>query len=185
MTGPSGIVPTGSAPVQTDHGTFTAHAYTDGKVEHLAMVYGDVAGGDSVPVRIHSECMTGDLFASQRCDCGEQLRAAIAFVVAAGRGVVVYLTGHEGRGIGLGAKLAAYRLQQSEQLDTVDANLAIGAPVDDRDYSVAAAILGDLGVRSVELLTNNPVKTAQLRENGVPVSEVVSIPSSVTPHCGT
>ncbi|UQE74008.1 3,4-dihydroxy-2-butanone-4-phosphate synthase [Gordonia sp. PP30] len=166
--------PTGNAPVPTAAGRAHAYAYASGGVEHLAMVYGDIAGRADVLVRIHSECLTGDLFASRRCDCGEQLAVSVAAMVAAGGGVVVYLTGHEGRGIGLGRKLLAYR-RQAEGLDTVDANTSVGAPVDARDYAVAGQILAHLGVEQAALLTNNPDKVRRLEDQGIPVSRRVPL----------
>ena len=168
------VVPTGNAPVPTDHGRAHAYAYRSGGVEHLAMVYGDIAERAEVLVRVHSECMTGDLFGSAKCDCGQQLATSIDQITAAGGGVVVYLTGHEGRGIGLGRKLRAYR-RQAEGLDTVDANLAVGAPVDARDYGVAAQILAHLGVEEVALLTNNPDKVRRLSDFGIPVGRRIPL----------
>jgi 3,4-dihydroxy 2-butanone 4-phosphate synthase/GTP cyclohydrolase II len=126
---------------------------------------------------VHSECLTGDVFGSRRCDCGPQLDEALARIVAEGRGVVIYLRGHEGRGIGLVAKLQAYQLQDGGR-DTVDANLDLGLPADARHYGAATQILRDLGVRSVRLLTNNPAKSTNLEEYGVQVSERVRL----TPH---
>lgn len=166
------------ARVPTDYGDFTAVGYRsiiDGnEAASVAFVMGDVAqhtagaGGD-VLVRMHSECLTGDVFSSRRCDCGAQLAAAMKRIGQAGRGVLLYLGGHEGRGIGLLNKLLAYRLQD-EGLDTLDANLALGLPVDARDYSAAAQILTDLGVRSIRLLTNNPGKQAALEGFGLRVT---------------
>jgi 3,4-dihydroxy 2-butanone 4-phosphate synthase/GTP cyclohydrolase II len=155
----------------TDHGTFDAYCYTGAAdpVEHMALVMGDVRDGRDVLVRVHSECLTGDLFGSHRCDCGEQLDAALRRIAAAGRGVLVYLRGHEGRGIGLANKMRAYELQ-AQGLDTLDANLALGLPVDLRRYEVAAQVLLDLGVHSVRLMTNNPDKTRDLVEHGIAVS---------------
>lgn len=150
----------------TDYGVFTAYGYralVDG-TEHVALVVGDVteAGGDDdVLVRVHSECLTGDVFSSTRCDCGPQLHESMRRIQAAGRGVIVYVRGHEGRGIGLVAKLQAYRLQD-DGLDTVDANLEQGLPIDAREYSVAGHILADLGVASAEVLSNNPDKVEAL-----------------------
>ena len=157
--------------------------------EHLAMVLGDLApaaaGGEKVPpdmlVRIHSECLTGDVFGSQRCDCGTQLNAAMAAIAAEGRGIVVYLRGHEGRGIGLLSKLRAYRLQDAGA-DTVDANTELGFPVDAREYSTGAQILADLGVTSLRLLTNNPAKIKSLSDYGLKVTGTVSLPVRATPH---
>ncbi|MCZ4551029.1 3,4-dihydroxy-2-butanone-4-phosphate synthase [Gordonia rubripertincta] len=171
---------TGDAPIATAFGLFHGYAYQIGTVEYLAMVHGEVTGAADVLVRLHSECMTGDLFASARCDCGDQLTISIRKVVESGAGVIVYMTGQEGRGIGLGRKLAAYRRQDQDGLDTVDANLAVGALVDDRDYGPAAAVLRDLQIESIELLTNNPDKVRQLRSNGVVVNKVVGIEGQAT-----
>jgi 3,4-dihydroxy 2-butanone 4-phosphate synthase / GTP cyclohydrolase II len=147
--------------------------------EHLALVLGDLgAPGPDVLVRMHSECLTGDVFGSRRCDCGAQLDAAMAAMAAAGRGVVLYLRGHEGRGIGLLAKLRAYQLQDAGA-DTVEANLALGLPADAREYSTGAQMLADLGVRSLRLLTNNPAKVAGLAGFDLEVTGRVSLP--VTP----
>jgi len=160
----------------TAHGAFTALGYRsepDG-IEHIALVAGglDADGrlpdGEEVLVRVHSECLTGDVFGSLRCDCGPQLEASLERISAEGRGVVLYLRGHEGRGIGLLHKLRAYQLQEAGH-DTVDANLELGLPADARDYAAAARMLDDLGVRSVRLLTNNPVKGAALEEQGLKV----------------
>ncbi|MHC3471742.1 bifunctional 3,4-dihydroxy-2-butanone-4-phosphate synthase/GTP cyclohydrolase II [Streptomyces sp. 7R007] len=152
-------------------GTFTAYGYrstVDG-VEHVALVHGDLADGEDVLVRVHSECLTGDVFHSLRCDCGPQLDAALERIQAEGRGVVVYLRGHEGRGIGLLSKLRAYELQERGR-DTLDANLELGLPADARDYGAGARILTDLGVRSVRLMTNNPDKTDALLRHGIQVT---------------
>ena len=162
------------AALPTEYGEFTAVGYRDiiTGVEHVALVAGGVdtlAGADDVLVRVHSECLTGDVFASKRCDCGPQLHESMRRIQQAGRGVVVYLRGHEGRGIGLLAKLQAYRLQD-QGLDTVDANLEQGLPVDAREYSAAGQILADLGVGSFELLTNNPDKTDALTGYGPEVA---------------
>jgi GTP cyclohydrolase II len=158
----------------TAYGPFRAVGYLDSQGhEQVALVYGEVAGTTPL-TRLHSECLTGDVFASTRCDCGDQFDAAMRAVVAAGAGVVVYLRGHEGRGIGLLAKLEAMRLQEGG-LDTVEANLALGLPVDARDYDVAAEILRDLGVAEVRLLSNNPEKLDSLRRNGIVVKERVPI----------
>jgi 3,4-dihydroxy 2-butanone 4-phosphate synthase/GTP cyclohydrolase II len=165
-----------SAALPTPYGPFTVHAYEsmiDG-VEHLALVRGDVSGADPVLVRVHSECLTGDVFGSGRCDCGAQLQLAMANIAEAGRGVVVYLLGHEGRGIGLAAKIEAYRLQDGG-LDTVEANIALGLPVDDRDYGIGAQILDDLGVQAVRLMTNNPAKTEGLAGYGFEITERVPL----------
>ncbi|MDP7549575.1 MAG: GTP cyclohydrolase II [Acidimicrobiales bacterium] len=159
----------GSALVPTRVGTFEGHVFTslvDG-LEHLALVLGDVAG-DDVVTRVHSECLTGDVFGSRRCDCGAQLEMSLERIADEGRGVVVYLRGHEGRGIGLAEKLRAYRLQD-EGLDTIEANLELGYAADERHYGVAAQVLSHLGVASVVLLTNNPAKVGGLVELGVRV----------------
>ncbi|MFD1860633.1 bifunctional 3,4-dihydroxy-2-butanone-4-phosphate synthase/GTP cyclohydrolase II [Aeromicrobium camelliae] len=166
----------------TEFGDFVAHGYRnriDG-AEHIALVYGD-PGAANVLTRLHSECLTGDVFGSQRCDCGPQLQAAMADITAAGAGVVVYLRGHEGRGIGLLHKLQAYELQERGR-DTVDANLELGFGEDERDYAAGAQILRDLGVTSVRLLTNNPDKAAQLATYGVKVDERVPIAVRPTKH---
>ncbi|NGO77074.1 bifunctional 3,4-dihydroxy-2-butanone-4-phosphate synthase/GTP cyclohydrolase II [Streptomyces sp. YC504] len=164
----------------TQHGEFTAYGYrstVDG-VEHVALVHGELGDGEDVLVRMHSECLTGDVFHSLRCDCGPQLEAAMDRIQAAGRGVVVYLRGHEGRGIGLLSKLRAYELQERGR-DTLDANLELGLPADARDYGAGAQILTDLGVRSVRLMTNNPEKSEALTRHGMKISgrEVVALPA--------
>jgi 3,4-dihydroxy 2-butanone 4-phosphate synthase / GTP cyclohydrolase II len=163
----------------TAQGEFTAYGYRISldASEHIALVHGDLGDGTDVLTRVHSECLTGDVFGSRRCDCGPQLEEALERIVEEGRGVVVYLRGHEGRGIGLVAKLQAYQLQDGGR-DTVDANLDLGLPADARHYGAATQILRDLGVRSVRLLTNNPAKTSGLEEYGVPVTERVRL----TPH---
>jgi 3,4-dihydroxy 2-butanone 4-phosphate synthase/GTP cyclohydrolase II len=163
------------ARLPTRHGAFTAHVYRgllDG-VEHVALTVGDVRGAKDVLVRVHSECMTGDLFRSTRCDFGEQLDAAMAAIAAAGRGVVVYLRGHEGRGIGLTAKLHAYNLQDAGR-DTVEANLELGLPVDSRRYDLGAQILTDLGLTTIRVMSNNPAKFAALE--GYPLRIVERVP---------
>lgn len=160
----------------TAHGEFTAYGYriTIDDGEHVALVYGDVSGPEPVLTRVHSECLTGDVFGSHRCDCGPQLNEAMKQIVAEGRGVVIYLRGHEGRGIGLVAKLQAYALQD-EGRDTVDANLDLGLPADGRHYGTATQVLRDLGIASVRLLTNNPDKTASLEDFGIKVAETVPL----------
>ena len=177
------VVREASARIPTPAGTMTANGYRDvlEGVEHVAMVAGDVTGDEPVTVRIHSECLTGDVFHSLRCDCGPQLDAAIASVCEEGRGVVLYMRGHEGRGIGLVQRLRAYQLQD-EGRDTVDANLDLGLPADARDFSLAAQILRDLGVDRVRLMTNNPAKADALRAGGVEVVERVPTPTAVTPE---
>ncbi|MFI7414353.1 GTP cyclohydrolase II [Streptomyces sp. NPDC049627] len=167
----------------TAHGTFTAFGYrstVDG-VEHVALVHGEIGDGEDVLVRVHSECLTGDVFHSQRCDCGPQLEASLERIQAEGRGVVVYLRGHEGRGIGLMSKLRAYELQERGR-DTLDANLELGLPADARDYGAGAQILADLGVRSVRLLTNNPDKSDALLAHGIEVTEREPMPVQAGEH---
>jgi 3,4-dihydroxy 2-butanone 4-phosphate synthase/GTP cyclohydrolase II len=154
----------------TEYGVFRAAGYravTDGS-DHVALVYGDLGDGEDVLVRVHSECLTGDVFGSLRCDCGPQLQASLRRVAEEGRGVVLYVRGHEGRGIGLIHKLQAYQLQDQGH-DTIDANLELGLPADARDYGNGAQILADLGVRSMRLLTNNPAKRAGLEGYGLTV----------------
>lgn len=168
--------------IPNGYGTWRAYGYRhdiDG-TEQVVLVYGDIADGADVLTRVHSECLTGDVFGSQRCDCGAQLDAAMVAIAGQGRGVICYLRGHEGRGIGLLSKLQAYELQDAGA-DTVDANLELGLPVDAREYSVAAQLLGDLGVRSVRLLTNNPRKVEALARHGFGVTRV-PLPPTATPH---
>ena len=171
------------APVPTPHGTFTCQAWrslVDG-VDHIAFVRGDVSGDEPVLVRVHSECLTGDVFGSRRCDCGSQLADALDAIDEAGRGVLVYLRGHEGRGIGIASKLDAYRLQDGGH-DTVDANLHLGLPVDGREYGTGAQILSALGVERVRLITNNPAKCEELGAHGIEVEERVALPIRPTPE---
>ncbi|WP_030422299.1 GTP cyclohydrolase II [Streptomyces sp. SCSIO 75703] len=162
-------------PLPTVYGEFRAIGYVDHDRgdEHVALVHGD-PGAAGVLTRLHSECLTGDAFGSRHCECGDQLASALRAVVAAGRGVVLYLRGHEGRGIGLLAKLRAMALQ-AEGLDTVEANLALGLPVDARDYGAAAGMLADLGVESVRLMSNNPRKREALALHGIRVDEQVPL----------
>ncbi|HEX6418471.1 MAG TPA: GTP cyclohydrolase II RibA [Acidimicrobiales bacterium] len=167
-------------PLPTSLGTFETRAFESlSGLIYLALTRGDVAGGEEVLTRVHSECLTGDALRSLRCDCGVQLQLALRAVTAAGRGVVVYATGHEGRGIGLVDKLRSY-VEQDRGADTVDANLALGRPVDGRDYGDSAAVLRALGIRSVRLLTNNPSKVEGLRSHGVAVAGVESL--ATAPH---
>jgi 3,4-dihydroxy 2-butanone 4-phosphate synthase / GTP cyclohydrolase II len=167
--------------VPNQFGEWRAFGYlnsVDG-TEHLALVLGDLDAPGDVLVRMHSECLTGDVFGSQRCDCGAQLAAAMAAIAAEGRGIVLYLRGHEGRGIGLLSKLRAYQLQDAGA-DTVDANLELGLPADAREYSTGAQMLADLGVRSLRLLTNNPAKLRGLSGFGIEVTGRVSLPVAAT-----
>lgn len=174
------VVRVGEATLPTTSGTFRAVAYrqADGP-EHLALLTGEVGDGHEVLVRMHSECMTGDVLGSLRCDCGPQLHAALDAITAEGRGIVLYLRGQEGRGIGLAEKIAAYALQEQGR-DTVEANLDLGLPVDARDYTGAAAVLRDLGVLDVELMTHNPVKVEALEAHGVPVVRRRDLPVATT-----
>ncbi|MEW1693835.1 bifunctional 3,4-dihydroxy-2-butanone-4-phosphate synthase/GTP cyclohydrolase II [Streptomyces sp. NPDC091265] len=167
----------------TNFGAFTAYGYrstVDG-VEHVALVHGDLGDGRDVLVRVHSECLTGDIFQSQRCDCGPQLHASMQRITEEGRGVVVYLRGHEGRGIGLVSKLRAYELQE-RGVDTLDANLELGLPADARDYAAGAQILKDLGVHSLRLMTNNPEKTAAILRHGLAVTGREPMPVQAGEH---
>lgn len=167
----------------TRFGAFTAYGYrstVDG-VEHVALVHGDIGDGEDVLVRVHSECLTGDIFQSERCDCGPQLHASMRRITDEGRGVVVYLRGHEGRGIGLLSKLRAYELQE-RGVDTLDANLELGLPADARDYAAGAQILKDLGVRSLRLMTNNPDKTAAVVRHGLAVTGREPMPVQAGEH---
>jgi 3,4-dihydroxy 2-butanone 4-phosphate synthase/GTP cyclohydrolase II len=172
------VTRTAETRIANQHGQWRALGYLnsiDG-TEHLALVLGDLtAPGPELLVRMHSECLTGDVFGSRRCDCGTQLEAAMAAIAAEGRGIVIYLRGHEGRGIGLLSKLRAYELQDAGA-DTVDANLDLGLPVDAREYSTGAQMLADLGVESLRLLTNNPAKVAGLAGFGIKVTSRVSLP---------
>lgn len=169
------------ARLPTRHGPFSARVFRDvveGR-EHIALVRGDVRGADSVLARVHSECVTGDLFGSLRCDCGAQLDAALERVASEGRGVVVYMRGHEGRGVGLIAKLHAYRLQD-EGRDTVEANVELGLPIDSRNYDVGAQILTQLGLTTIRLMSNNPAKFAALE--GYALRIVERVPLLTTPN---
>ncbi len=170
-----------SARIPTKYGDFTAHGYRnslDGE-EHVAYQLGEI--GDDTLVRVHSECLTGDLLASIRCDCGSQLEAALDRIGEEGSGVVVYLRGHEGRGIGIAHKLRAYELQD-DGADTVDANIALGLPVDSREYGVGAQILADLGITTMRLMTNNPAKYGGLEGYGLEVTGRVPLMTAPNPE---
>jgi 3,4-dihydroxy 2-butanone 4-phosphate synthase/GTP cyclohydrolase II len=172
-----------SARVPLRYGEFTAVGYSSSydSREHVAFVFGEIGDGEQVLVRVHSECLTGDVFGSLRCDCGPQLEAALAAVAREGRGVVLYVRGHEGRGIGLLHKLQAYQLQDAGA-DTLDANLELGLPADARDYGTGAQILVDLGIHSMRLLSNNPAKRAGLEGYGLRVTGRVPLPVHANPE---
>jgi GTP cyclohydrolase II len=181
MDGELNINRAACARIPTAAGAFQLCVYENNRddKEHLAIVMGDVYEQESVLVRIHSECFTGDVLGSRRCDCGEQLRRAMELVAVEGQGIIIYLR-QEGRGIGLKEKLRAYNLQD-DGLDTVDANLALGHAADARDYSMASAILEDLGIASVRLMTNNPDKIDDLVKLGIHVTERVALETTVYP----
>jgi 3,4-dihydroxy 2-butanone 4-phosphate synthase/GTP cyclohydrolase II len=168
-----------SARIPTDSAEFELALYTSNRddKEHLALLHGDVRGSDDLLVRVHSECFTGDVLGSRRCDCGEQLHHSMQIIAEAGRGLVIYLR-QEGRGIGLLNKLRAYNLQDNGY-DTVDANLALGHQADEREYGVAALIIKDLQIRTIHLLTNNPHKIESLRQLGVRVSDRVPLEGTI------
>jgi len=165
--------------IPTKHGEFILHYYSNSldDKEHVAFVKGDVAGKDNVPVRIHSECFTGDVLGSRRCDCGEQLDMALDIINQAGFGVLIYLR-QEGRGIGLLKKLQAYNLQD-QGLDTVDANIKLGHAADERQYDIAALMLNNLQVRSIALITNNPQKIDELTKLGILVNDRIPIETHI------
>jgi len=169
-----------STRLPTEFGEFTAYGFQDefDGTENIALVYGDISDGKDVLTRVHSECLTGDVLGSKRCDCGPQLQASMAAITEEGRGVVIYLRGHEGRGIGLLSKLKAYALQDAGR-DTVDANLDLGFAIDGRDYAGGTQMLRDLGIASVRLLTNNPAKVLALEMYGVKVTE--RLPVTIEP----
>ncbi len=174
-----------SAAMPTPYGNFQAIGYRSllDDTEHLALMMGDVSqlsvDDPGVLARVHSECLTGDVLGSQRCDCGTQLRSALQLIAQEGRGVFVYLRGHEGRGVGLGNKLRAYQLQDAG-FDTVDANTQLGLPVDSREYGIGTQILADLGVQRIRLMTNNPAKLNGIAGHGVSVVGRVALPSVIT-----
>ena len=171
-----------SARIPTEYGEFELVYFNNNHddKEHLAFCMGDVSEGEDVLVRLHSECLTGDIFGSLRCDCGEQLDRSMQLIAAEGKGLIVYLR-QEGRGIGLQEKIHAYNLQDAGH-DTVDANLLLGHQADERDYTVAVRILEELGIKSVRLITNNPLKISSLEEAGIAVNERVEMDNFVNPE---
>lgn len=174
---------TGVARLPTQYGEFYVHCFRGrlDSIEHVAIVKGDVGDGENMLTRVHSECLTGDILGSSRCDCGQQLEAAMRKIEHEGRGVIIYLRGHEGRGIGLGHKLRAYNLQDSGR-DTVEANIDLGLPVDDREYGIGAQMLKDLGVRSLNLMTNNPAKYKGLRGFDLTIAKRVPLRMPINPE---
>ena len=176
------VDPGAQARIPTIYGDFTGHVFRDfDGTEHLALVYGQIMGSEPVLVRVHSECLTGDILASMRCDCGGQLHTALEAIAEEGAGVLVYLRGHEGRGIGIGHKIAAYSLQD-EGHDTVDANIELGLPVDSREYGIGAQILVELGITKMRLITNNPAKIGGLAGYGLEIVERVSTAPGANPE---
>lgn len=182
MVGQIDVVKEVCSSIPTQYGKFELCLYSNNydEKEHLAYILGDVNQQHSVLVRVHSECFTGDVLGSMRCDCGEQLNNSLAMISQKGAGVLVYMR-QEGRGIGLKDKLRAYNLQD-EGYDTIDANLALGHQADNRDYTVTAEILRDLGVKSIQLLTNNPQKIDNLRSHGIEVSERIKLQPTINPN---
>jgi GTP cyclohydrolase II len=170
------IIERATSRLPTPYGEYQLHVYEDtrSQVEHVALVLGKVESQHSVLTRVHSECITGDVFSSNRCDCGEQFKLAQSLISHAKLGVIIYLRGQEGRGIGLSNKIRAYALQDTG-LDTVDANLALGLPIDNRQYDIAAEILSSLQVSSIRLLSNNPKKSAALSDCGVTIDSVMPL----------
>lgn len=172
----SNVTRVSTSKLPTAFGDYLIHLYqeTTSAIEHVALVMGDVDSQENVLVRVHSECLTGDIFSSKRCDCGEQLELAQQLIAEEGAGVIVYLRNHEGRGIGLANKIRAYALQD-EGLDTVEANIALGLPVDSRTFDIATAILKNLKVKSIRLMSNNPAKFGALKTNGTIVNSLVPL----------
>ena len=170
------IVQISSSKLPTEFGDYLIHLYQDltTSTEHVALVMGNVYQQENVLVRVHSECLTGDIFSSKRCDCGEQLKMAQQLIAKEGSGVIIYLRDHEGRGIGLANKIRAYALQDAG-LDTVEANIALGLPVDSRTFDVAAEILLELEIKSIRLMSNNPTKCGDLKTHGTLVNSLVPL----------
>lgn len=177
----SNIIRVSTSQLPTAFGEYLIHVYQDVKtsVEHVALVMGDVSAKENVLTRVHSECLTGDIFSSKRCDCGEQLILAQQKITAEGTGVIIYLRDHEGRGIGLTNKIRAYALQDGG-LDTVEANIALGLPIDKRKFEAAAEILLDLKIASIKLMSNNPDKKNALKDAGILVKSLV--PLKISPN---
>lgn len=177
----SNIIRVSTSQLPTAFGDYLIHVYQDVKtsVEHVALVMGDVSAKENVLTRVHSECLTGDIFSSKRCDCGEQLILAQQKITAEGTGVIIYLRDHEGRGIGLTNKIRAYALQDGG-LDTVEANIALGLPIDKRKFEAAAEILLDLKIASIKLMSNNPDKKNALKDAGILVKSLV--PLKISPN---
>lgn len=177
----SNIIKVSTSQLPTAYGDYLIHVYQDVKtsVEHVALVMGDVSAKENVLTRVHSECLTGDIFSSKRCDCGEQLILAQQKITAEGTGIIIYLRDHEGRGIGLTNKIRAYALQDGG-LDTVEANIALGLPIDKRKFEAAAEILLDLKVISIKLMSNNPDKRNALKNAGILVKSLV--PLKISPN---
>ena len=176
------VIRTTSARIPTRHGDFKLCTYTNSEddKDHLALLLGDIESAENVLTRVHSECFTGDVLGSLRCDCGEQLDCAMQKIAKQGRGVIVYMR-QEGRGIGLSKKIEAYNLQD-EGHDTVDANILLGHLADEREYSLAALILNDLKIKSIRLLTNNPTKIEALEAEGIVVNERVEVEGTIHPQ---
>ncbi|EUJ10467.1 GTP cyclohydrolase II [Methylophilaceae bacterium 11] len=172
----SDIIQLSTSDLPTAFGNYKIHVYQDADtdLEHIALVMGDLEGKQDVLTRVHSECVTGDVFSSTRCDCGDQLKLAQQRIHDEGAGIIIYLRGHEGRAIGLPNKIRAYALQD-KGLDTVDANLALGLPIDNRSYDVAANILKLLHIQSIKLMTNNPTKSESLASLGILVNQLIPI----------
>lgn len=172
----SNIIKISTSKLPTEFGDYMIHLYQDltTTIEHVALVMGNVLKQENVLVRVHSECLTGDIFSSKRCDCGEQLKMAQQLIATEGSGAIIYLRDHEGRGIGLANKIRAYALQDSG-LDTVEANIALGLPVDSRTFDVAAEILLDLEIKSIRLMSNNPSKCGALKTHGTTINSLVPL----------
>lgn len=176
------VTRTSSARIPTEYGEFQLCCYTNSEdaKEHLAFYLGEMERGEDILVRVHSECFTGEVLGSRRCDCGEQLHRALQMISKEGRGALIYMR-QEGRGIGLMKKIESYNLQDAGY-DTVDANLVLGHLADEREYALAARILEELGIRSIRLLTNNPSKIEGLSGEGIKISERIGFESTVTPE---